>query len=388
MRVDLPALWATLLILFMGSASPCQAAETLGRMEAEDLELLALRSPTVFDAYYRFRELYQTRHPYFFLQVDLVSGPEFTIPTLLGDRTAAVQGAFLNIGSVPYMFDATSGVRIGVDAFLAGLALRGTADQKAGLPRSWDCGSLLFYASLFDTAKGWTATIGSQVRTTPYTQVVDGKRVFSHLPEEETKGQVDRNALVLAGTVPTPWFGIDLGVVIAEDGFETVSAQGRMLSTDVVKSFGPHVASYPQLDNYQAGLHLDGLRIWDPWLELSAEASMRWTPGAGIAFDHAYIKTRTVFFQDVAHRNQDFRTWDAKVDTDFHLGLNLHASFVNLDAGGNPWGGGFLVEFLSIYMWGFEGTISLGAGYNFYEDLLQLPMPNVLTGRAVLSVGI
>lgn len=379
---------ATLLLLLVALPTSGHAAEPIGRMEAQDLELLSLRSPTVFDAYYRFRDLYQTRHPYFYLQVDMVSGPDFTIPTLLGDRTATVQGAFMSIGTVPYMFNSTAGVRVGVDAFLAGLALSGNDEELKDLPREWNCGSVLVYGSLFDTKKGWTATIGSHIRSTPYTEVVNGQRVFSHPPDDTEEGQVERSALLLAGTVPTPWFGIDLGVVIAQEGFEMVSAQGRMLSTDVVRSFGPHLASYPQQENYQAGLHLDGLRIWDPWLSVSSEATMRYSTHSGTAFDHVYVKTRTVFFQDIPDRNQDFRTWDPKADTDFHLALNLHGSYVNLESGESPWGGGFLLEFLSVYLWGAEGTLSLGAGYNFYEDMLQLPMPNVLTGRAVLSFGI
>lgn len=365
-----------------------QAAEGLSTMEAADFEYLANRSPTVFDAYYRYRDLYQTRHPYFFGQVDLVSGPDFVIPTIHGERTAGVQGAYASIGTVAWMWRPDAGLHLGLDAFLAGLVVKGTDEEKLGLPEQWSYGSVLFHATLFDTAQGWSAMIGSQVLSRPITQAIDGRRVFSAAVDDPAEGQTETNTLVLAGTVPTPWFGLDLGFILSDKGVETVSAQGRMLSTDLLDSFGPHLASYPQLDSYHAGLHLDGLKLFRKHLSVSSEAALRYIPGDGVAFNHAWLKASTVFFRDVDHRNTDFRTWDAKTDTDFHLGITLQGSFANLPGDRTPWGGGFLVEFLSIYLWGMEAGISLGAGYNYFEDILQLPLPNVVTGRAVLSVGI
>ncbi len=374
----------TLLLL----SPPLYATEGLSRMEASDFQYLAQRSPSVFDAFYRYRDLYHTRHPHFFMQIDMLTGPDFTIPTLLGDRTAGIQGAFVSLGTVPWMFRPDMGLRLGLDAFVAALALRGTDEEKLGLPDQWNYGSVLFHATLFDTGNGWSATLGSRVLTRPVTQKGQAGVVFAHKEGDPEEGQTESNALVVAGTVPTPWFGLDLGAIVSSDGVEAISAQGRMFSTDLVDSFGPHLASYPQLESYQAGLHLDGFHLFPRYLELSAEAAARWIPGDGIAFNHAWLKTRSVFFQDKPDRNSDFRTWDAQADTDFHLGLTLQGSFVNLPGSQTPWGGGFLVEFLSIYLWGFEAGLSVGAGFNYYEDILQLPMPSVATGRAVLSIGI
>lgn len=178
-----------------------------------------------------------------------------------------------------------------------------------------------------------------------------------------------------------------MGMLIDNGGVRQLKAVMDTISLDIWESVGPHFAMLPQLDNYQLGLHATRFRPWPAPVTLSTEVAGRWEKGEGVAFDHALLKADLTLFEDDPGRDQNFRS--ERFTSDFHLRLEVHGSYYNNpEAAGTAWGGGGLAEILSLGWGATEWHFAVGAAYNYYEDLITLPLPNALDLELLISMGL
>ena len=348
-----------------------------GELSAAEFQYIAERSPSVFDTFFHFQDLYEKRLPLLYFEADLVIGPSQDLNTDGGSVGADIAGGRLTGGTVPWTWNEHAGLRFGIDGYSTNLSPKG-----ASIDDGWGYRKALLYGAAFDRKVGWNAAVGLYLSEQPVVRVVNGNAVFARNNKGE-RTELDPVGLFVHGTIP--FLSLSTALLFDADGVRQVKAAGNIAETDLWESFGPYFAAFPQLDNYQLGLQSRRLRAWKAPITVSTDLSWRREPGQEVAFDHGLLSLDVTFFVDQPERTLNYRS--KEFTSDFQLRLQVHGSYYNLRESSSDWGGGFLIDFLSIAVGRAELRAALGASYNYYEDLMMLPLPDVVTVKAIFSVG-
>ena len=101
---------------------------------------------------------------------------------------------------------------------------------------------------------------------------------------------------------------------------------------------------------------------------------MRQDEAEGHGFDHAFFKTEITLFEDNPKRNRVRRR--EGFTSDFHMRLEARGSYYKLPGLDRPWGWGVHVDALEMGTDKVGVNFGVGAGNNYYEDIVMLPILN------------
>ena len=384
-------LLSSVLAVVLFSAS-VQAAPTL---TVDELEALSLRSPNVLDTYFAYQHVYETRLPRVFFEGEALVGPGYEISVDGVATPVQIAGGQISAGTVPWVWGPQSGIRFGADMYSTNLTPKGEA-----MADGWGYRSVLFYGAVFDRTMPWSVTVGAYLTMRPVTAFVDGERVFSRThPQAKTSSagsfeyttddrskttEVESVQAFVHGTVP--WIGLTTAVLIDAEGIRKAKGNVNVRRSELWKSLGPQFGAIRELAIYQLGFHALDFRGWELPVTVSTESDMRYEEGEGLAFDYAVVKMAFTFFEDKRDREQSFRSKD--FETDFHLRLELRGSYYNVKEIRQPWGGGAFLDALSIGLDKVELRFGVGGGYNYYEDIVKLPISDVANFQFILGLGV
>ena len=376
---------AALLLLLV--ATDAGAGE---RISPTGFRYISERTPSVFDNFYDFSRIYEARRPRLLIYVEPLFGPLVRIPTDKGELDASLSYVKLTFGSVLYAWD-EGGVSLRFDWRSLGLgAYKGSyfPSKTVGWSYYQGLGTLSGFhgqwrgtAGIFFEGKPSVIESGGQLQfTADLSQATDGDHVTASV----------KSGAGAFFDLSSPY--LDLALIIDADGLDRLKAAGRLRRFEIVDSFGPYFLTFPKVDNYQLGLYGDELQILGRYLTASAETALRYEKGEGVAFNHVVLKVSTTLFVDDPKRETNFRRFRWSLDNllgnlDFHLRIEVHGSYFNSPGSKSKFGGGGLVELLSFGVLGIEGNFAVAVNWNYYEDVIELPVTDVLTGRIRIVLG-
>lgn len=364
------------------------AVITTGKAQARTLSVdqfryLKSQSIDILDTFFHVQQVHEERLPIVYFEADAYFGPTLEVPTTDGVRQASIAMGQMTLGSVPWTWSESAGLRLGLDGLLTNLATKRTASNSLG-PNDyqWGYNYGLLYVSGFDRAAGWAATVGLLLSQQPRVDQVGDQLVFS-TAQPENPNAADRAAGVVHATLP--FAGLTLGLLIDAKGARQIQGTATVAKFEFLDSIGPELASFPQLKNHQFGIHATRFRAWSIPLTLSADAAARYETEEALAFDHATLSTELSLFVDDPDRTLSFR--DEAFSADFHLRAALFGSYYNAPRGDPEWGGRAEIVVASVRLGSGEGSAALGVSRNYYGDLLLLPLTDALLVNVKLSMG-
>jgi hypothetical protein len=98
------------------------------------------------------------------------------------------------------------------------------------------------------------------------------------------------------------------------------------------------------------------------------------------------LRANVTFFEETPGRARSYRSQE--FETDFHLRLELRGSYYNLRELRRPWGWGAHLDALSIGVDRVELRFGVGGGYNYYEDIVKLPIPGAANFQFIVGLGV
>lgn len=360
-------------------------------LSVSQLRALALRSPNVFDTFFKYQRLHEARLPRFMFEGEAVVGPVYEISVDGLPLPAHVAGGQISLGSVPWTWGERAGLRFGADMYSTNLTPEGDANANG-----WGYRGALFYGSAFDRDAGWAVSLGAHVLMRPVTAIVNGEEVFSSVVENTEEAgwrsgdgsgvattEVDSTQGFVHGTIP--WTGITTGFLFDGKGIRKLKGHLNLSRRSYWESIGPQFGAVPQFKNYQAGIHATRVRPWDPPVTVSAEAMWRKEPGV-IDFDHGAVSMDLTLFEDQPDRVTRHRS--PAFTTDFHLRIEAGASYHRLAGARNAWGWGGRVDALEIGLGSAQIRVGLGGGRNYYPDIVMLPITDATTFRFIVGIAL
>lgn len=341
---------------------------------------IAARSPSVFTIHRSYYAIHETNHPHLLWDVEGIAGTT-TMPLADGEHDATVggyTGTFAAGGGAD-----TLGFRVGADTSAVGLKVRGTdavwaretdmvyvagysrseADPPSATKRL-ALGLLMSYSPLVEGtgdsayfATGDRAKPISILRWKPYDTTEYGFFAYGKLPiVDEVAVVIDRHGL---GRLRS---------------FRSLPPAGRLERWGLL-------ADWNQSEQRaEAGFGVGELRILDPYLVVSSEASGGWEDRK-LGVDHADAEVLVTLFRD--KDSQPFNYNDMGQPNDVHMKIRAGGSYYPVPGMGTPAGGKVSVDVVSRHF-----SIGLGLGRNYYEDLIRIPLIDQTMATVRLSVAL
>ncbi len=372
--------------LLTGLIATSGGAGAVERLTVDRLEALALRSPNVFDVFFRTLHAAESRTPAFYFDGGAVVGPTYLISVDGVDREAHVAGGGVSLGSVFWRWKERAGTRAGMDFFSTNLTTKGSANEDG-----WGYRTFLLHGGAFNKDAGWSATAGLFVRIRPVTAIVNGERVFSFSEpvEETTTGdfsytpdsggkttETETARGFVAGTIPG--IGLTGGLTFGRGRIEQAKGKIDLTWRNWWESLGPVFGTIPAFNNYQAGIQAKRFRPWTAPITVSAEATGRKERGLGTGFDHALASADIVLFEN--EQAGDART------SDFKIRLEAGGSYLRRPEVKDKAGWGFLVDGIFETAGGAVVHLALGGGHSYYDHIVMLPVADITIFRFQVGV--
>jgi len=314
------------------------------------------RSPAWFDFHRHYKGIYESTRTSFGMDLEIMTPVTLFDYSVNGEESSAyIMSMMGSMGSVIINWD-KGGIRLGGDWRSLGINRRGANSSDFDVFFT----DVLVYAAVFH--QEWSVSLGSIVRHTP---ILDSSGF--------TGGE--RTIPGFFCYYSAPYF--EGGLTVSKLGVEKWRQLNPIkIFKAVLKAFGPLLEAYPRFALYKLGLFVDEVYLDKEHASVSSAVVTDVYPGFGL--NRATVKVTITLFRE-NWEDVDFR--DNTSETDIYLQIDVGGSYFAFsdapeDFGSNqPWGGGMKIRALNNGGGGgFAAQLSFG--YNYYEDLLSLPIPN------------
>jgi hypothetical protein len=343
------------IFLSLCSGTTASAEEDIKYLTLNDFESIYSRSPSLFEVYQKWRQIYEKKLPYFIHAEQFIISKEplrYYRSGTPGDISQEPVEYLFTYGSVLYTWERNNGIRIGTDGILIGPP--GQAQ-------------IFSYLSGFLNNGEYDCAIGLLYGYKTKGKNIDGKYYFDSKKTSEIDG--------VYTTFSAPNFSG--GILFKKDGIQKAYVASPIKGFDIIESLGPFLYFFPPVSQYQPGFDFTDLKIIKRYLELSSSISVRYENK--LDFDHAVVALSSKLGKEEHEKEVNCREEDFLEKSDFYIKLSVSSSYYNnpqKDRSHFGWAYSFGFFELPFCFFLLNGEARISS--NYYEDIMMLYFPDTI----------